>query len=537
MQGHFQPSVFDRSPLVRLGRWLFSWRVLRRLLIGLAWTATVIALFYGVENWRGHRAWSKYQRESEARGEQLDYTTFIPQPVPDDQNFAATPLVRSWFVQPPPPDGGVWQDNFSKLEGKITSPKPNPDKFERRFVNLVAWEMAITALRANDLKRKPGFSSDKVDRESRARAASTVLQEFKTNEAAFAELRAAAGRSSTRYPVKYDLENPWAILLPHLANIKDGCRRLRVKACAELAAGHSENALADVLLGLHLADSLKDEPFLISYLVRISCLQLMIQPIWEALAEHRCSEAQLQPLQTRLQQFDLVSDMKRPLDAEQAVAILIIETVRKTGNISALTEVDATETISSPPSTWTLANVLSRIMPRGWYYQEQLNYCRLFQGQIGAAFDASNRRVSPSQSKSANDELERMFAGGRLGQDLNALLHHHVGAAYLLPSLTKVDRRAATAQTTTDQAALACALERYRLANGQFPETIAALVPRFISRLPHDVLTGEPYKYLRKEAAFTLYSVGWNEKDDGGVPGKAMFDDKEGDWVWQYPGN
>jgi len=26
-----------------------------------------------------------------------------------------------------------------------------------------------------------------------------------------------------------------------------------------------------------------------------------------------------------------------------------------------------------------------------------------------------------------------------------------------------------------------------------------------------------------------LYSIGWNGKDDGGVPGKTMA---EGDWVW-----
>jgi len=37
-------------------------------------------------------------------------------------------------------------------------------------------------------------------------------------------------------------------------------------------------------------------------------------------------------------------------------------------------------------------------------------------------------------------------------------------------------------------------------------------------------------KYHRTaEGRFVLYSVGWNEKDDGGVPGKTGL---EGDWVW-----
>ena len=65
---------------------------------------------------------------------------------------------------------------------------------------------------------------------------------------------------------------------------------------------------------------------------------------------------------------------------------------------------------------------------------------------------------------------------------------------------------------------------------------LEALVPQFISQLPNDVLTGEPYKYrLTGGGQFVLYSVGWNEKDDGGMPGKSIFDDKQGDWVWLYP--
>ncbi len=47
--------------------------------------------------------------------------------------------------------------------------------------------------------------------------------------------------------------------------------------------------------------------------------------------------------------------------------------------------------------------------------------------------------------------------------------------------------------------------------------------------------SGEPYIYRRTtDGRFQLYSVGWDEKDDGGVAGKALFDEK-GDWVWEYP--
>jgi hypothetical protein len=96
--------------------------------------------------------------------------------------------------------------------------------------------------------------------------------------------------------------------------------------------------------------------------------------------------------------------------------------------------------------------------------------------------------------------------------------------------------KTAIAQTCANQAAIACALERCRLANGQFPGKLEALLPQFISRLPNDVITSQPYKYRRTDdGQFILYSVGWNEKDDGGVPGKTLFDLTQGDWVWSYP--
>jgi hypothetical protein len=106
----------------------------------------------------------------------------------------------------------------------------------------------------------------------------------------------------------------------------------------------------------------------------------------------------------------------------------------------------------------------------------------------------------------------------------------------LLPELSKLPLKAAVAQTTTDQAALACALERFRLSNGQFPDKLDALAPRFVPQLPNDIITGDSLKYRRTDGGlFVLYSVGWNEKDDGGTPGKMLFDEKQGDWVWRFP--
>lgn len=45
-----------------------------------------------------------------------------------------------------------------------------------------------------------------------------------------------------------------------------------------------------------------------------------------------------------------------------------------------------------------------------------------------------------------------------------------------------------------------------------------------------EIIGGQPLSYRRTgQGRFLLYSVGWDGKDHGGVPGQAVA---QGDWVW-----
>ena len=93
--------------------------------------------------------------------------------------------------------------------------------------------------------------------------------------------------------------------------------------------------------------------------------------------------------------------------------------------------------------------------------------------------------------------------------------------------------------TGVHEALVSCALERYRLADGHLPDTLDALVPPFLSEIPHDVIDGQPLRYHRTAVdQYVLYSIGWNEKDDGGVVAlkkdSTGIDIGNGDWVWKY---
>lgn len=66
-----------------------------------------------------------------------------------------------------------------------------------------------------------------------------------------------------------------------------------------------------------------------------------------------------------------------------------------------------------------------------------------------------------------------------------------------------------------------------------------ALAPQLIAKIPHDIVNGQPLRYRRTDdGQFVLYSVGWDETDDGGTFGltkNGAVDRDTGDWVWRYP--
>jgi hypothetical protein len=89
----------------------------------------------------------------------------------------------------------------------------------------------------------------------------------------------------------------------------------------------------------------------------------------------------------------------------------------------------------------------------------------------------------------------------------------------------------AFAQTSLNQALLACALERFRLLHGAYPEALEPLMPALIDRIPHDAVSGRPLIYQPGgKDRFILRGVGPNGTDDR----KNKASD---DWLWTYPTN
>ena len=177
------------------------------------------------------------------------------------------------------------------------------------------------------------------------------------------------------------------------------------------------------------------------------------------------------------------------------------------------------------------------LIPHGWLYQNLKFSSELEQSMVDSC-DFADGQIHPSLVEQANENVAKKVEHPSLFGYL---------AAIGIPNITKAMRTGAYNQTLANQAQIVCALERFKLAHGNYPAALNELMPQFIEKNPRDFIGGEPLHYQRTDdppssnfgaasGKFLLYSIGWNETDDGGVIGKDKSgneDKTQGDWVWK----
>jgi hypothetical protein len=512
--------------LIAFVRWVWCGRNFKRLLFCLACLATLIALFYVEEDLRGYLAWHSYKHQLEAKGEKVDFSDFVPPPVPDDQNFASTPIVSTSYSYILDSDGKVIPSekrdkNFiDRMEMRTVDQNDNGpangggDWQTAKMSDLAAWQSYYRALAAKTNEFPvPAFPQS---------PAADVLRALSKYDSAIEELRQAAQLPYSRFPLNYDDEDPAEILLPHLAEIKRCSQVLQLRALAELQNNESDKAVNDVKLMFRLAESIRTEPFIITHLVRIAVVQIALQPVYEGLANHQWSDAQLAEMDSELARIDFLADFKFSVGGERASHVKVVAWLEHNpGRYNELWgNINGSQGGNSIP--WYLA-------PAGWFYQNDIALVKLDEMWMGIVND-EQQIVSPRAASRASDEFTRSFRHPG---------PYSVLTRMLAPQLGTYAQRVAYGQNAVNLARIAIALERYRLANGEFPGSLDPLSPRFMQEVPHDIINGEPLHYNRtSDGQFILYSVGWNEVDDGGrvfTNKSGMADRNRGDWVWRYP--
>ncbi len=494
--------------------------MMRKFFLVFAWfigsLAILLVLFYAEEDWRGKHAWETHKRQREAKGDSFEWSSVTPVPVPDDQNFAATPLFAKLFPKPP--------QNARLNEVRLPDcPRTYGNWHIGRVENFVGWQECFANTNRVSLGRPKARDVADTALSDKSFTNIYLSAELKKYDPFLREIAAASRKPHCRFPLQY--QDNYDMGLPHLNPLGDLARVYRLRAMLELSAGQTASASEDVQTCLRLADTIKDEPLLISFLVRIAILDNTVQPVWEGLTEHRWSENELAKLEEEFGKIDLFEGYAKSLQGERVQACQWIFSLRKGpyhlpgGWLCCQDELD---------KMTKEFGLLCQVIPSGWFYQNALTVDRFYQ-EFLPVVDWQNKGVYPWRCA----QVYGAFQAARPTP-------YNAASKFLVPGIPMTVKKAALSQTSLDEAAVACALERYHLAHGAFPEGLDLLVPQFIDRIPADLINGQPLRYrLSPDGQYVLYSIGWNETDDGGQVAQlgrdynyATQDVDNGDWVW-----
>lgn len=493
-------------------RWL-KW--LKRLGLAIVVLVTLGFLALAFENYRGRRAWDQYRAEAEARGEHLDLKAFLPAEVPDDQNFAATPLLAPLFEgRWDPATGHIAYADSNRVHAVQSLfnwtrhlGSSGTGWREAKPVDLAAWQEAL---------RNNPADADLQVLKSREKGTPAADVRFMLRQRAgeLEELRNAARRQYSQMPAgSYD--DQLATLMTYFGVFKGFARAFQAGALAALAEGDAEAAADDVVAIIDLSSTLKQTPLLISGLVRMSALATVHQPLWEGLARRQWTDDQLARFEASLNQLNLVAEMAFWLRGERAFSLSFFAVPAKRQAVAG---------VDPGPS-----DIMGR-MPVGWRYQNQVEIARMFDDYL----------LPVLNPESASVDLARGFELEKESEQARPTRHpYRFLAMMLLPAMQKVPLKSAQSQADIHLTRVACALERYYLAENEYPERLEELAPRFLPAVPVDPVNGQPLRYRRSEdGRFVLYSIGSDLDDDEGRVAAArrpsQGEEPDGDWVWRY---
>ncbi len=431
------------------------------------------------ESNRSKRAWESYRREAAAQGIQLDFSTRSP--IPEADNFISTPLFKKLFEGAQNETAGYQKE----LEKRLS--------FNR------------------DSKAKPPAASwvegERTPLEQWATyfGNADILEALRKFDPELAEISEAAKRPKLRFLLG-STETEFPKGFSCFSSLRSLAQLYRLRGAAALAQGQTDLALADTETLLQMAGALsRSDNFLGEILFTPALIMPGLQIVWEGVERNQWSKDQLVRLQNLLQGIDLLEMKRRAVQLERAFF---------------------NHRIEEEPCIFS-KTFLHRLQ-KHWVL---LEVNRAYDRDISSMIDPGRHRVylKPKAETEPPTGLSSYFKAGEL------MIHQAIS------TFQKTNLSIASTQVYLDEAVISCALERFRIDHGKYPSQLEALVPQYLVRLPHDVISGEPLKYrLKDEGGYFLYSMGANGTDEGGQvvmkkEGCKGPDLEQGDWVWKIP--
>lgn len=537
----------------------------RRWLKILAAIAIIIVLFYAEEDWRGRAAWKACKSELEQKGAKLNWSDYIPAPVPESQNIFAVPEMQKWFV-------GKGSNEFTDMLHY-----PDPQNSGR----LVVAHLIISLPGASPPAEGQGVELQSEDDHVKEQARVLIRQAvgpvvvdqggafymrqlpsaihppqiyllFQTspNTSAVEQLipspliaaDSGAYEDARVEPVgdgsyNVTIRTPGTVadflkwneqLAPQFAIISNALQRPAAvipgdyqnphdipvpDTVAVRALSQRLGALARSHLALGQPAKALEELTFMDQLRRL--LEAPPITLGAAMMDVGITERYVDVAADGMRlgiwnepQLAALEAQLKEINLQSAVANSVQE---ETAGICQMSEKYSGKFFGATFST-RRAFLLTYIVPKGWVYQNMIGYANLEQNWL-TGFGTTNQQVIPHQIDAAEQAV------GDFNQS-----HRHSPFRYLAlmanPNFPLAAKALVATQTKVNQAQIVCALERFHLAEHENPATLEPLTLLYIAKIPNDIIGGQPPHYRRNpDGSFVLYSIGWDEMNHQGLSG------------------
>ena len=259
----------------------------RRWKLFWVWTAIVaaIALPPVIAHYRAKAAAEKFKAQLRAQGEKLSIDELLPLPPLGTPN-GASPLL----------------DALSRLTSFDYELQPSVMKMVQPGHARIVWQQAAL----------PTEKTEDIWPVLRAH--------LETNRVALEDVREAIGQPVLHFRVNY--HQTFSALLPHLAPMKSASQRLSAAAVMAMRDGRTDEAFKNLKALIELPAHHREEPFIVSQLVRCAIVAIAANAAWEALHYPHWSADQLGQLQSAYEAVQTIPQMERALAMERACMLV-----------------------------------------------------------------------------------------------------------------------------------------------------------------------------------------------------------------------
>ena len=330
-----------------------------------------------------------------------------------------------------------------------------------------------------------------------------------------------------------------SVLLPGLTQYRELARALSIRITMNVSEGKIDEVIADSVTCHRLGRLIGQGPFLIDSLVAVAIDTMACHA--DVMAAHygKLSLAEIKAWRKQLQGLTPVPSIIERIDIGERFSYLDVTLGMVRFGPSGLSQLDEMGESSENEKTGfrdifskAMLNSISdwdNVMRRGngWYdklatagrkgtYQERVAAFAEINQELEELAKSTSDLKKLALSLLAQGKKPTTVLSSQLSDILSSLMLPAVGQATLAEDRLVMNNRLVE---------VALGLAAYRQETRQYPVQLEQLVPKYLDKIPEDLFSSKPVRYRRKTQGYLLYSVGPNQKDDGGQQENQELDD------------